>query len=92
MPSLTIFAQADPNAANGAGVFGGLLAMGILFWIIAIIATIFWLWMLVDVLASSKPTGEKLVWVIVMLVVPVLGSLIYLIVGRNSTSPRLGRV
>ena len=38
---------------------------------------------LLQVLRSSEPTNTKLLWIIVILVAPVLGSLIYLLWGRG---------
>lgn len=57
---------------------GGLLRflMGIL-WFVLIVYT------LMDLLRSNLPTNTKLLWLIVILIAPILGSIIYLIAGRN---------
>lgn len=68
---------------SDAGVFAGLGAMMILVWVIGGLLTIFWLWMLVDCLTGPMPTNEKILWAIVMLVVPFVGSLIYFFVKRG---------
>jgi hypothetical protein len=78
-----LLAQAD---ADNGGVIGGQLALGAVFWILAIIATIFWLWMLVDVLMSSKPANEKILWFLVVFFLHLIGALIYFFVGRNRTA------
>ncbi|SDM18134.1 Phospholipase_D-nuclease N-terminal [Daejeonella rubra] len=57
---------------------GGFLRflMGIL-WFILIVYT------LLDLLKSNLPTNTKLLWLIVILIAPILGSIIYFVVGRN---------
>jgi hypothetical protein len=57
---------------------GGLLRflMGIV-WFVLIVYT------LMDLLRSNLPTNTKLLWLIVILIAPFLGSIIYLIAGRN---------
>lgn len=81
MIALTIFAQASDNAAGaflGLGMFGLLLAL---------IATLFWLWMLFDAFTNSAldPT-MRLVWAAVIFFLPVIGALAYLFVGRKKRS------
>ena len=39
--------------------------------------------MLVDLLGSSLPTNEKLLWAVVMLVVPLIGSILYFVMKRG---------
>ena len=58
---------------------GGVLRflLGII-WFILIVVT------LLDLLKSRIPTNTKLLWLIVILLAPVLGSIIYLLVGRNN--------
>jgi hypothetical protein len=58
---------------------GGVLRflLGII-WFILIVVT------LLDLLKSQLPTNTKLLWLIVILLAPVLGSIIYLLVGRNN--------
>jgi hypothetical protein len=46
-------------------------------WFILIVIT------LLDLFKSLLPTNTKLLWLIVILIAPVLGSLIYLFWGRN---------
>lgn len=46
-------------------------------WFILIVVT------LLDLFKSSLPTNTKLLWLIVILIAPVLGSLIYLLWGKN---------
>lgn len=57
---------------------GGVLRfiMGIL-WFILIVYT------LLDLLKSKLPINTKLLWLIVILIAPILGSIIYFVAGRN---------
>ncbi len=57
---------------------GGLFRfiLGLLWFILIVIA-------LLDLFRSGLPTNTKLLWLIVILIAPVLGSLIYLLWGKN---------
>lgn len=79
MDILPILADA---ANSAAGVFFGLGAFGLA---LALIASLFWLWMLVDALtnASLEPP-MKIVWAAVIFFLPFLGALAYLLMGRKA--------
>ena len=57
---------------------GGLIRFifGVIWAILIIVA-------LMDLFQSPLPTNTKLLWLIVILIAPVLGCLIYLVWGRN---------
>jgi hypothetical protein len=69
------------DSDKAAGIFFGLGAFGLA---LALVAFLFWIWMLIDALtnASLDPT-MKLVWGAVVFFLPVLGGLAYLLVGRK---------
>ena len=51
--------------------------------LLVLLAAIFWIWMLVQVL--TKERGEnRLIWVLVVILLGPLGALIYFIVRRSS--------
>ena len=54
---------------------GGVL--GLLILVLDIIAV-------VDVLKSSMDTGKKALWIILILVLPVVGMVIYFLIGKKS--------
>jgi len=86
MSHLVLLAQAadaDGGAAAAGGFLGGLLALGVIFWLIAAAATIFWLWALVDVLTSNKDANEKILWFLVVFFLHVIGAAIYVAAGRT---------
>ena len=85
MNAFTLFAQAAPNV-DGAGLFGGAMALIVLFWIIGIAATIFWLWMLVDALSNEPTTEQKILWFLVIFFLHFIGAFIYLFVRRSGRS------
>lgn len=69
---------ADPITALFAGG-------GIIFLLLAVVTSIFWLWMLIDSLTNASLNGtEKLVWVLVILFLHFVGALIYFLVGRGA--------
>ena len=70
---------------GGAGLFAAFGGLMILVWIIAIAASIFWIWMLIDCLVSSLPTNEKILWALVIVFTHLLGALIYFFVKRSGS-------
>ena len=65
----------------GSGIFGILafLIMGA----ISLACFVFWLWMLVHAITNKGIADmEKIVWVIVIIFLPFVGSLIYFFIGR----------
>ncbi|HEY4330104.1 MAG TPA: PLD nuclease N-terminal domain-containing protein [Phycisphaerae bacterium] len=75
-------------AANGAApaAFGGIILVVI---ILAILASIFWLWMLVDAIMNEPSGVEKIIWVLVILFLHLLGALIYFFARRSGRSARV---
>lgn len=50
---------------------------------IAVLATIFWLWVLVDCLTKEPSQGnDKVAWTLFILLVPFIGALIYYFIRR----------
>jgi hypothetical protein len=77
-----------------ASIVGGLF--GILFLLlgaaIGLAGFAFWLWMLVHAITNKGVTdGEKIVWVLVIIFLPFIGSIVYFFIGRpKGTSAGLG--
>jgi uncharacterized RDD family membrane protein YckC len=67
--------------AIGAGL--GILV--ILFFIaLAVLAFVFWIWMLIDAIKNPGLSGtERIVWVLVIVFLHFLGALIYFFAGRR---------
>jgi len=68
-------------ASIGAGIFG--LLMLLVMGAISLACFAFWLWMLIHAITNKGIADtEKIVWVIVIIFLPFVGSLIYFFVGR----------
>jgi hypothetical protein len=51
----------------------------------------FWLWMLIHAITNKGlPDGEKIVWVLVIIFLPFIGSLIYFFIGRPKGHSAVG--
>ncbi len=66
-------------------MFAGLFV--ILLWIVGAVVSLacfaFWLWMLVHAITNKGlPDIEKLIWVLVVIFLPFIGSIIYFFLGR----------
>jgi Phospholipase_D-nuclease N-terminal len=59
--------------------------------ILSLAVTIFWLWMLTDC-ASNEPSegNDKLTWILIILLVPFFGSVIYYFVRRPQRIKSVG--
>ncbi len=61
------------------------------FWTaMAVIVLLLDLWAIVSVLRSQKSQGTKLIWVLVLLLLPVLGLIIWGIAGPRGIKPGSG--
>jgi len=47
----------------------------------------FWLWALIDCLKGNFSGNDKVVWLVVIIFVPFLGSILYLAFGRSGKIP-----
>jgi hypothetical protein len=77
--SLVLFAQ----NGDAAGPLAGLLSMVLVFWVIGIALTVFWLWMLIDALVNEPTPNDKILWFLVIFFLHFIGALIYLVVRRS---------
>ena len=67
-----------------ADPFAFLAGFGIIGIILVVIASIFWLWMLIDAITNTRLNGaEKIVWVLVVLFLHIVGALVYYFIGRG---------
>ena len=71
-----------------ADPFSFIAGFGIIGIILVIIASIFWLWMLIDAISNTRLNGaEKIIWVLVVLFLHLLGALL---TERSITSSDAG--
>lgn len=60
--------------------------------LIGLVATVFWVWMLIDCLTKEPSEGnDKLVWALVILFAPAVGALIYFCVRRPNRLETYGQ-
>jgi hypothetical protein len=72
-----------PEVAAGTAVaaVSGVLLFMFVFWAVG---AGLWIWSVVDVIKRSfTGQNDKMIWVLVILLLPILGSIIYLIAGRK---------
>jgi sterol desaturase/sphingolipid hydroxylase (fatty acid hydroxylase superfamily) len=78
---------AQPSV-QGESAMEGLFAVGgivlVIFLVLAIATSIFWIWMLIDALTNEPTTEQKLLWFLVIFFLHFLGALIYFFVRRSS--------
>lgn len=55
--------------------------------IVGLITLLLAIWALIGILQSSAGTGEKIVWVIVVILAPLIGFLLWYLIGPGSKSP-----
>jgi hypothetical protein len=69
---------------QGAEVFPiAFLLLFALFTLVALLGTIFWIWMLIDCATKEPSEGnDKIVWVAIILLTHLLGALIYYFARR----------
>ncbi|HLI89803.1 MAG TPA: PLD nuclease N-terminal domain-containing protein [Ktedonobacteraceae bacterium] len=59
---------------------------------VAVVALLFWIWVLVDCLTREPSEGnDKVAWTLFILMVPVIGALIYYFVRRPERIKAVGK-
>lgn len=51
--------------------------------IVGLIVFIFVIWALIEIIQSGKPTGTKVLWALLVLFVPVIGVILWFLLGRK---------
>jgi hypothetical protein len=80
---LVLLGQLSLADSGGAGAFAGMAALLIVIILIAAAASIFWIWMLIDCLKSNLPSGEKLLWGLIIFFGHLLGAVLYFAIARR---------
>ncbi|TYB75850.1 PLDc N-terminal domain-containing protein [Bizionia myxarmorum] len=42
-----------------------------------------WLYSLIDILKNSFDKNDKIIWILVVILIPIIGSILYLFIGRK---------
>ena len=51
--------------------------------LLGILHLIVFIWAIIDILKSGKDPLEKLLWILVVLLLPLIGLIIYILIGRG---------
>jgi hypothetical protein len=72
-----------------SGVFG--LISFLFACLLGLAGFVFWLWMLIHAIGNKGLTdGERIVWVLVIIFLPLLGSILYFFIGRTKGTGAIG--
>jgi heme/copper-type cytochrome/quinol oxidase subunit 2 len=58
----------------------------LLFLLVALLTTAFWIWMLVAAISREEKSEDKILWVIIILVLHFVGALLYFFMRYRQTS------
>lgn len=59
-------------------------SLGLFTWqAIIIVSVLLWIYCLLDILKNKFEQNDKLIWVLVVIFIPTLGSILYLAIGRD---------
>ena len=59
-------------------------SLGLFIWQTLILISIgLWIYCLIDILKNKFSQNDKLIWILVVLLLPFLGSILYLSIGKN---------
>ncbi len=54
-----------------------------LYTILGIVHLVLWLIAAVEILGSNKSLGNKILWLLIILLLPLIGLILYYVIGRN---------
>ncbi len=59
-------------------------SIGLLTWQALILLSIaLWIYCLIDILKNKFAQNDKIIWVLVVILIPFIGSILYLFIGKN---------
>ncbi|MDA0177380.1 PLDc N-terminal domain-containing protein [Mesoflavibacter profundi] len=59
-------------------------SIGLFIWQAFILLSIgLWIYCLIDILKNKFAQNDKLIWILLVLLIPFIGSLLYLLIGKN---------
>ena len=80
-------------SSSAAGAFAMLIPIlffGV-FFVIGILGTVFWVWMLIDCATKEPSDGnDKIIWILVIVLTHLIGALIYFFVRRPERMRKYG--
>jgi hypothetical protein len=59
-------------------------SLGLFTWqVLILVSIVLWIYCLIDILKNKFEQNDKSIWILVVLLLPVLGSILYLFIGKN---------
>ncbi len=59
-------------------------SLGLFTWQALILVSIgLWIYCLIDILKNKFEQNDKIIWILVVILLPILGSILYLFIGKN---------
>jgi len=59
-------------------------SFGLFFWqSLILISIVLWVYCLIDILKNKFEQNDKVIWILVVILLPILGSILYLFIGKN---------
>jgi hypothetical protein len=55
--------------------------------IVGVLTLVLVIWALVDIVSSKRDNTWKLIWVVICLLLPLVGSILYYFLGRHAAPP-----
>lgn len=52
--------------------------------LLGLIALILWIIAIISILGAAKSVGWKVLWILVVLLLPIIGTIIYFLVGKST--------
>lgn len=50
---------------------------------ILLISILLWIYSLIDILKNKFEQNDKIIWLLVVILIPILGPVLYILIGRN---------
>lgn len=54
--------------------------------ILGLVVLVLDIWAIVDILKSAMPSGKKILWVLLVILLPVIGLVLYFLIGKKSAA------
>jgi len=74
-------------SGEGIVVFG--VGLGIFGIILAVILVVLVIWAIVDIIQKPYPMSKKLLWAIIIFLIPYIGAILYFLLERNQKRTRI---
>lgn len=68
-----------PNVEIAVGALWSILALVLVILALLFALLVFWVWGIIDCIVSRLPTEQKIIWIVLMVLFPVLATVVYLL-------------